>query len=154
MGGTAIATTGVRVPAFVISPHVAPGLPFTDPVDHTSFLQLLADRFNPGQNYSPEVAARQVNLGSLATALTQVPGVSAAVGKAPPAIPQSTTSGLTAAIAAAPASAGVAELAERLKTAEAFHNVAMKVATDHPDLLATSGWSKLADYVDSQTEAA
>ena len=31
--------------------------------------------------------------------------------------------------------------------AQAFHNVALKVARDHPDLLASPGWAHLATYV-------
>jgi hypothetical protein len=31
--------------------------------------------------------------------------------------------------------------------AQALHNVVLKVATDHPDLVAGPGWERLADYV-------
>ncbi len=47
-GGYPFATTGVRVPAFVVSPHVAPGSVYSGALDHTSILHLLADRFTPG----------------------------------------------------------------------------------------------------------
>ncbi len=143
VGGAAIATTGVRVPAFVVSPHVSPGVPFTDPLDHTSFLQLLADRFSPGQTYSAAVAARQQRLGRLATALTQKPSGPVAG----PTIPAATTAALQALNSAAPASSGTANSAAAARTTDAFHNVAMKLATDHPDLLAAPGWDKLAAYV-------
>ena len=150
VGGFALATTGVRVPAFIVSPHVAPGVPFTDDLDHTSFLQLLADRFNPGQSYSAEVAARQSLLGRLSTVLTETPADPAPA----PAIPDTATNVLMAAIAAAPASSGTADTASAARTTQGFHNVAMKVATDHPDLLAEPGWVQLAGYVDSQTAVA
>ncbi len=142
LGGVAVATSGVRVPAFVISPHVAPGVPFTDALDHTSFLQLLADRFNPGQSYSAEVAARQVKLGRLSTVLTQMP----AGAVAGPTIPDTVTSDLLA-MNAGPASAGTATSPAAARTTSAFHNAAGKIATDHPELLAGSGWNKLAERV-------
>jgi phospholipase C len=44
-------TTGVRVPALLISPFVERGGVFSEPLDHTSLLGLLADRFTPGQAY-------------------------------------------------------------------------------------------------------
>jgi phospholipase C len=146
VGGHALGTTGVRVPAFVVSPHVAPGVPFPDALDHTSFLQLLADRFNPGQGYSAEVSARQARLGRLATVLTRVPSGPVAG----PALPPTATLGPVTASAAAPTSSGTADSASAARTARAFHNVAMKVAADHPDLLGASGWSELAAYVAAQ----
>lgn len=143
VGGFPIATTGVRVPAFVVSPHVAPGIPFTAPLDHTSFLQLLADRFNPGQSYSADVGARQSQLGRLSTVLTQVPS-EAVTG---PSIPTAATVGLVAMDAAGPASSGQADSPGSTRTAQAFDNAARKMANDHPELLAGAGWSKLANYV-------
>ncbi len=150
VGGTPIATTGVRVPALAISPHVAPGVPFTDALDHTSFLQLLADRFNPGQDYSAEVGARQSRLGRLATVLTQVPAGPAAG----PAIPPAAEARVAQATAAAPASSGIANSAGAANTARGFHNVAMKVASDHPELLASPGWRGVSDYVSAHRSAA
>ncbi len=142
VGGAAIATTGVRVPAFLISPHVAPGVPFGDRLDHTSFLQMLADRFNPGQDYSAEVGARQPHLGRLATALTQVPTGTVSG----PALPAAAAAHAALVAAAVPASAGTSDAPSAARTTAAFHNVAMKVAADHPDLLALPGWRGLAAY--------
>ena len=83
-------TTGVRVPGFVISPLVDPATVYSGPLDHTSVLQLLADKYAGGL-YSPEVAARQPSLSRLSDALTRtaprldlpepqdVPAVAAAV---------------------------------------------------------------------------
>src|SRR5262249_31541191 len=48
-------STGPRVPAFVISPHVPAGAVFHNKLDHTSVLRLLAERFTPGQTYSAAV---------------------------------------------------------------------------------------------------
>ena len=146
VGGMQIATTGVRVPAFLVSPHVAPGVPFTDAVDHTSFLQLLADRFSPGQPYSTEVADRQRNLGSLATALTQIPSAPVAG----PFMPNAVSAHLSAASAAPPGAAPVS--AGAAKTAEAFHTAAMKLAADHPELLSGPGWQQLARYLSERGE--
>jgi phospholipase C len=54
------ATTGVRVPGIVVSPHVARGSVYHEPLDHTSILQLIAERFGaPGEAYSDAVEARR-----------------------------------------------------------------------------------------------
>ena len=135
-GGVAVASTGLRVPAFVVSPRVAPGVPFTDPLDHTSFLQLLADRFTPGQGYSAEVTARQAQLGRLSTTLTQDPAAPLAAPLAAPVMAHG-----------AVASAGRADSPGAARTASAFDRVAMKLAADHPDLLGGAGWTRLADYL-------
>lgn len=52
------ATLGVRVPAFVVSPYVEAGSVFSGPLDHTSILKLLGERFNPGGVYSDDVERR------------------------------------------------------------------------------------------------
>ena len=142
-GGTALATTGVRVPAFIVSPHVAPGVPFTDKLDHTSFLQLLADRFTPGEDYSAEVSSRQAQLGRLATVLTEMPALVAGA----PSLPGAARSRLLAMSAAGPSSSGTAEFPGAQRTTRAFQGVMDKVAADHPELLAGPGWSSLAAHV-------
>jgi phospholipase C len=69
-GGARFTTTGPRVPALLVSPHVARGQVHSEPLDHTSFLQLLSDRFAGGAPYSKKVADRQAQLeGSIARAL-------------------------------------------------------------------------------------
>ncbi len=67
----AFKTTGVRVPAIVISPFVTRGSTSNRVYDHTSFLALIAERFGgPGEDYSPSVAARAGNgIESLSAAL-------------------------------------------------------------------------------------
>ena len=57
---------GVRTPAFVISPFVAPGTVSHNLLDHTSVLKLLGEKFGNG-SYSPIVDARPV--GSLSHVL-------------------------------------------------------------------------------------
>jgi phospholipase C len=58
VAGYQFQTTGLRVPAFLISPYVVPGGVFSGDLDHTSILQLLADKFNAGGTYSAPVSAR------------------------------------------------------------------------------------------------
>jgi phospholipase C len=122
------------VPAFLVSPHVTPGVPFTGAVDHTSFLQLLADRFDGGKPYSPAVAGRQRLLVPLASALTAPP----AITEPPPDV-------------AAPAAGGGVPAAHPQRntndTGDAFHEAAMKLAREHPATLANPAWSGLARYV-------
>ena len=79
-------TTGIRVPAIVVSPHVERGTVFHGTLDHTSILQLVAERFDPGRPYSEPVAARAVQgIGSVSSVLnraaprTEIP--------VPPAVP-------------------------------------------------------------------
>ena len=55
------ATTGVRVPAFVVSPFVAPGTVYRKNLDHTHILEFLAEWLTPGKPYSEHVAERLAN---------------------------------------------------------------------------------------------
>jgi phospholipase C len=73
--GETLRTTGPRVPALLVSPHVGRGVAFSEPLDHTAFLQLLAERFSPGHGYSLAVNARlaQNVLGRLSNALKSAP---------------------------------------------------------------------------------
>ncbi|HYQ43419.1 MAG TPA: alkaline phosphatase family protein [Polyangiaceae bacterium] len=69
-------TTGVRVPTIVASPLVQRGVAKHANLDHTSILALLAERFGqPGETYSPEVAAR---------ATAGIASVSAVLDSGPP----------------------------------------------------------------------
>jgi len=139
-GGVKVATTGVRVPALIVSPYVKPGSVFSGALDHTSFLQLLADRFNPGQTYSPAVAARQARLQPLSGVLSATP-----LAEAVP-IPEATRA-LIAAAAAAPAPKGpISEAPGGTANARALDNAALKAQTEHPDLMASSGWRRLTEY--------
>jgi phospholipase C len=95
-GGVAFATTGVRVPALLVSPQVAAGAVFKGPLDHTSVLQLLDDRFSPGEGYSVQVNARQAHLDRILNALSASPAAPRA-----PGIPQEVLDRLDAAAQAA-----------------------------------------------------
>jgi phospholipase C len=135
-GGAPIGTTGLRVPAFLVSPHVTAGVPFNGQLDHTSFLRLLADRFDGGKPYSPAVAERQTRLAPLASALDG-PAVMRRTPDAPPGP-----------LAAAAFSQPITHPRRNgNETGDAFHEVAMKFARDHPDALARPEWSGLARYV-------
>lgn len=64
-------TLGPRIPNILISPWVSPGTVSHDLYDHTSVLQLLAEIFTPGKQYSDAVANRAAQgIKSLSTALT------------------------------------------------------------------------------------
>lgn len=69
-------STGVRVPTIVVSPLVARGMAKHDPLDHTSILQLLAERFGAdGETYSASVDARRVaGIASASIVLDSGPG--------------------------------------------------------------------------------
>ncbi len=86
--GRAFTSAGMRVPAIVISPFAAQGGVSHALFDHTSVLQLLAQRFAPNQTgYSHSVEARRsVGVGSVLEALasTRRPGIPPAPA-APPA---------------------------------------------------------------------
>ncbi|MDH5642383.1 MAG: hypothetical protein OEY28_13925, partial [Nitrospira sp.] len=57
--GVAFETTGPRVPTIVVGPFAPSGVSHAR-LDHTSILQLLAERFGkPGEAYSPEVSDRK-----------------------------------------------------------------------------------------------
>ena len=61
---------GVRVPAFVVSPLVSPKSVCSATLDHTSLLQLLAEKFTPGLPYSESVEVRrQQGIRSVSEAL-------------------------------------------------------------------------------------
>ena len=139
---TAFTTTGVRVPAFIVSPHVAPGTIFTGPLDHTSILQLLAGRFAPGQEYSLAVTARQQHLSRLADILAP-----AAIPRAP-ALDPGPLGALRQLAAATPAPPSSGASPADPPNAQALHAAALKIAADHPDLIAGGAWAKVKTYVD------
>jgi hypothetical protein len=58
-------------PAIVISARIDPGA-FKKNLDRTSVLRFLAERFTPGRDYSPEVAARHAATGAALRSLGDV----------------------------------------------------------------------------------
>jgi len=129
-------TTGLRVPAFLISPFVAAGGVFSDPLDHTSVLQLLGEKFNAGGVYSAAVSAR-TQLAKLSSALSGGPKP----GRAPDKL-----------VLPIQAHAAVDTTVESPENAslsvQAFRSVTLKVQQDHPELLASPGWQDLAGFID------
>ena len=53
-------TSGVRVPAFILSPFVGPTQIYSKTLDHTSILKFLGQRFDPKGSYSLLVDQRPV----------------------------------------------------------------------------------------------
>jgi phospholipase C len=134
INGTQIQTTGVRVPAFLVSPHVTPGSVFTGPLDHTSLLQLLDDRFLTGEGYSVAVNARQRQLNRILNALTEAPAAAPVPAAQMAAIP----------LAAQPQANPTAP---HTKNAQALHLAAQKMAAEHPELMAQPGWEPMKTYL-------
>jgi phospholipase C len=122
-GGTGFKTTGVRVPAFVISPYVKPGSVFSNKVDSTAILHMLAERFTPGTSYSEAVAGRQKYLEPLSEIFDNAPS---AVKPAP--IPEAVLDALSHGAPAARHDTG-----EPTETAKAFDRVVTAMAKLHPD---------------------
>ena len=133
INGTAIATTGVRVPSFIVSPYVKPGSVFTGPLDHTSLLQLLDDRFVTGEGYSDAVNQRQKYLNRILNALTASPAMAAPPVMPPVNAPVSVAAGIPA--------------APNSNNAKALHLAAQKMAAEHPQYLKQPGWEKLNQYL-------
>lgn len=128
-------TTGVRVPAFVISPYVRAGGVFQGNLDHTSLLQLVDDRFVQGEGYSVAVNERQRNFDRLlntlaATARNDVPQLTGI------AAPQKNV-----------ALATLPPTAPSTPNAHALDLAARKMADEHPELLKQPGWEKLDAYL-------
>lgn len=122
------ATTGVRVPAFVISPLVDPATVYSKPLEHTSTLQLLADKF-AGGIYSAAVYERQPSLSPLSDAITRTaPRIDV---PEPPVAP-------TIAVATPPV---IERAASANANAAAFRLAAAKIAAEHPGI--ASGWPAL-----------
>jgi phospholipase C len=144
VGGFSFATTGVRVPAFIISPQVSPGV-FDGNLDNTSILQLFADRFNPNQDYSAAVGARQPHLARLSTLVAdQQRAINA------PAIPDAALASLRVAPRPIVGRASATKLAPgAAANAQAMANAALKAVRDHPEMLKLPGWRPLTKFVAS-----
>ncbi len=137
------ATSGLRVPALLISPY-APRAVFNRNLDHTSILQFLADRFTRGHGYSDAVNSRQGFVDRIANALTAAPG-----DLRDDPIPQSVIDGLTTIAAAAQPSPPLGASATDPANAQAFHNVAVNLRDNRPDLLNHPEMADVRDYLAS-----
>lgn len=66
---------GPRVPAMIVSPRIGAAMVFKGRMDHTSILQLLAEKFDPGTDYNDEVRRRRLaGVQSVGVALAQAAG--------------------------------------------------------------------------------
>lgn len=136
VGAVQFATTGVRVPAFVISPQVASGRVFNRNLDHTAMLELLAEKFTSGAGYSVAVNARQGSIDRLSN-LLEPPSASPRA----PQIPHTVVSTLRAASAVAPIAPPLGNSLDDPPNAQAMHKVAVKAMADHPELMADPHWA-------------
>ncbi|HEV7814329.1 MAG TPA: alkaline phosphatase family protein [Janthinobacterium sp.] len=67
---TPFSSLGPRVPALLVSPRLAAKSVYGGTMDHTSILQLLAEKFTPGRPYNAEVERRRrAGIQSLSQAL-------------------------------------------------------------------------------------
>jgi phospholipase C len=123
------ATTGVRVPGFVISPLVEPGAVFSRPLDHTSMLQFLGDKFGSGF-YSGSVSNRQPALSPMSAIITRTVPRAELVQQPPFSITKPTV------VATATRAPGANA------NATAFSLAAKKIVADHPGIAV--GWPRLA----------
>lgn len=136
-----ITTTGLRVPAFLVSPWVDPGTVYRPDLDHTSFLQLLAERFSPPQGYSLAVNSRQGRLsGRISAALRDTPRPGP-----PPAMPPEPETKAAADAAVIPLSD--APRAPDTPTSVGFDRVARRLKRERSDLLGYSDMADIRDYL-------
>lgn len=139
-GGQRFSTTGVRVPAFVISPFARRGV-FSGHLDHTSILQLLDDRFGGGPGYSVAVNERQKHFDRLLNAL--VPEV----GPTPELTLSVGTDDLKRHVQ--PVARSDAPKVPATPNAEALHGATQKLAAEYPDYLRQPGWEQVRSYLET-----
>jgi phospholipase C len=132
--GVSLKTLGPRVPALLVSPFVGAGQVFSEPLDHTSMLQLIAERFGDG-TYSDAVNARQASLGRIAHALRP-----ARDGRAPAMPPRPILRGPMIKTVSAPT-------APNTPNAAAMDEVFRELARNHPEIVSEPGWSEVRAYL-------
>ena len=90
--GVAFDTTGPRVPAIVAGPFAPQGVS-KQPLDNTSVLQLLAERFGkPGETFSSEVAGRMAQgIASASSVLSLSAQNTKVLTLTPPSVPPTPT---------------------------------------------------------------
>lgn len=99
---TSFTSLGVRIPGILISPYVEKGSVTHLQLDHTSVLQLLAEKFTPGKPYSATVDDRKKQgIHSISEALTDKQDLTAPFA---PSSPITVKTALGANIATAPQS--------------------------------------------------
>jgi|GEM_PF-441447 len=126
-GARGFDTTGIRVPAFLVSPLVRAGQVFHGPLDHTSLLRLIGEKFAVDGVYSPQVAQRAsgpIPLQSLSEALAAVGTNPAARTDCPPSPELPTAPAAAIAPADLPLNAN----------ARAFEHALLAVRREQPEL--------------------
>jgi phospholipase C len=145
VGETTLMTTGQRVPALLVSPYVEAGQVFSEPLDHTSVLQLLAERFGNGAPYSAAVAARGGVFGRIANALKPL----ARTGKAPSMPARRCRAG-----AAAVPPLSLVPTAPDTPNAAAIDAIVRDLANEHPELINQPGWAEMRTYLETNAPPA
>ena len=138
-GGQNFRTTGVRVPAYIISPYARRGV-FSGHLDHTSILQLLDDRFGGGPGYSVHVNERQKHFDRLLNALVNDVGPTPEL-HLPTAVAVESPLGSVAKIT--PPRVPITP------NAEALHGAAVKFAVNYPELISQPGWEQVRLYLET-----
>jgi phospholipase C len=139
IGSVTFTTAGPRVPALLISPHVGERQVFSEPLDHTSILQAIAERFSLDGKYSDAVATRQRRFGRIANALRAEPRTE--IPKPPPVAAHPLATAAEA--AAAPARPHAPET----PNAAAIDEVAREMAKQHPEWMNMPGWREMKEYL-------
>lgn len=137
-GATKLETTGPRVPALLISPHVTAGQVFSEPLDHTSVLELIGERFGSRGAYSPAVSARQQHFGRLADALQRGPRPEAAPSMPAPRLRP-----------AGKFAKPIAPTAPNTPNAAAIDAIMRELAAKNPKLINQPAWSDMKLYLDT-----
>ena len=117
-------TTGIRVPAAVVSPFVSAGSVCNANFDHTSILRFLGQKFGAGGGYSPEVDNRPI-VGSVADILDRTAPRDDRPQPPDPAVIVAQTTTLPA------------PLPPSNENVEAFKRVAQQMKDNYPHQLAT-----------------
>ena len=117
---TPFTSLGVRVPGLVISPLVQRRTVYKGILDHTSFLQLLAERFTPGTPFSERVDQRRKAGVASVSAVLNVDSPRSQIPAAPNA-PLSVTVTLSAPEPQAPTA-----------LQQAFEDTARRMVADYP----------------------
>lgn len=141
IGTTTLTTTGVRVPALLISPYVGEGQVFSEALDHTSILQFLGERFASDGTYSASVSGRQQHFGRISNALSKQPRTAA------PAPPKPVVSHTLS--AEAPAAGIAPSSAPQTPNAAAIDAAARDMAKRHPEWMNAPGWQQMKQYLDT-----
>ncbi len=123
-------STGVRVPAFIVTPWVKQQTVYKEPLDHTSILYFIAQCFTEHKTYSPVVDQRQKELGGL---------ISSILNLEEPRLEFTQLRELTSLLEVQPQNLSQVINHQTVNT-DAYLNAANEIMKNHPDL-----WSYFRD---------